>query len=119
MHSLWRASIQERGPRQTEEQEPGSEAPWVYGADTKEEQPASTSCTAASSGQQLFGSARCKQWLGGPEQECRSVPKEGGNACRIKCGFVSFGSACCVVSSPSHLGCKVFVTLIFISLESL
>lgn len=92
---LCRASIQESQARQTEEQEPGSEAPWIYRADSKGEQPASTSCTVASSGQQLFGSARCKQWLGGPEQERKSVPEEGGNACRIKCGFVSFGSACC------------------------
>ena len=52
-------------------------------------------------------------------KNAKCVSEKGGNACRIKWGFVSFGKVCSVPSSPRHFGSKVLVTLIFISLGPL
>lgn len=49
-------------------------------------------------------------------ENVKRISEKGGGACRIKWGFVSFGSVCSVHSPPRRFGSKVLVTLVYISL---
>lgn len=88
----------------------------VWWAKATEEQPASASCRGASSGQQLPGSAECKQRLGVTQQERKPPFWEGRQCLSHQVGFCFLWNVCSVLSSPRHIGSKVLITLIFIFL---